>query len=742
MFRLAICLFMLSFTIHSIANCDFIEAEYIDELNSPEHIKSIEITVPKSSKFLKNALKILLSPAANIDPQLRKRFRAKVNVRYPFGLCKHEASVRQNGDWKDHIAFVPVGKITQSLDVKLRTGNILNSVRFKLLIPTTRGGEKEVLGALLLRQLGFIAPETFLVDTNINGFSSKMLFQEVARKELLERNNRREGPIFEGDETLLWSTDLLSGSFIDSLEKLSLARLTNENWFKKGVSSESITINAFNRLQHAYLEYALGGKSKRLLVYPNNEKTLFDHYFLTLSSMNSWHALRGHNRKFYFNSFEQKFEPIYYDGNLSFTKLDISDDKMLNKEILSKVVNQLGSKKEFFRHIFEEKILKKEQELINELLKRVKKPKKEVQVFFKQTISTIVENRKLIYSLVSENKGENLPSASNYTNLETLYSSTQENFELPQTLFASIERYGDYFIGRGLHGKVFHLNLEQVAEILSENTLDGQRAVLIGQASELSNIEKIQTVSLPSQLGGSLMGSDTLEVEIDTGRRLIMFTQTKAHDWALISSADLTDWNIEMKGYDLETTAKDQPAQRFNRYGMTGCLNFYKTLFGRTNVFSDARGCEDSVNFVSSSGNLDKLSVTDAYSDAIDMDFSDLTVSEIIVNSAGNDCLDVSGGKYIVHNFLATDCGDKGLSVGEKSVFESSKLTITDSILGISSKDSSVTKIGSARILKTPNCFESKRKKQEFGGAYIQFDSLDCAGLIETDSNSIAKVLQ
>ena len=80
MFRLAICLFMLSFTIHSIANCDFIEAEYIDELNSPEHIKSIEITVPKSSKFLKNALKILLSPAANIDPQLRKRFRAKETI--------------------------------------------------------------------------------------------------------------------------------------------------------------------------------------------------------------------------------------------------------------------------------------------------------------------------------------------------------------------------------------------------------------------------------------------------------------------------------------------------------------------------------------------------------------------------------------------------------------------------------------------------------------------------------------
>ena len=30
-----------------------------------------------------------------------------------------------------------------------------------------------------------------------------MLFQEKAAKEMLERNKRREGPIFEGDDSLL-----------------------------------------------------------------------------------------------------------------------------------------------------------------------------------------------------------------------------------------------------------------------------------------------------------------------------------------------------------------------------------------------------------------------------------------------------------------------------------------------------------------------------------------------------------
>ena len=35
-----------------------------------------------------------------------------------------------------------------------------------------------------------------------------------------------------------------------------------------------------------------------------------------MTAMNGSHALRPHNRKFYYNSFTDKFEPIYYDGDL------------------------------------------------------------------------------------------------------------------------------------------------------------------------------------------------------------------------------------------------------------------------------------------------------------------------------------------------------------------------------------------------------------------------------------------
>ncbi|MCH2576077.1 hypothetical protein MK131_14960 [Candidatus Poribacteria bacterium] len=83
----------------------------------------------------------------------------------------------------------------------------MNAIRFKLLIPATRNDLNEVLGSLVARELGFIAPETFQVRVDVNGSKSVMLFQEDAQKELLERNLRREGPIFEADESLIWTDE-------------------------------------------------------------------------------------------------------------------------------------------------------------------------------------------------------------------------------------------------------------------------------------------------------------------------------------------------------------------------------------------------------------------------------------------------------------------------------------------------------------------------------------------------------
>ena len=113
-----------------------------------------------------------------ILPKHKKRFFAKINVIYDFGECNFEGRVRQSGDWPDHID-IKEGKPFRSLDVSLTTGNIVNAVKFKLLIPETRHNNNEILGSLIIKELGFITPETFQVFTKVNGITNLMLFCSI-----------------------------------------------------------------------------------------------------------------------------------------------------------------------------------------------------------------------------------------------------------------------------------------------------------------------------------------------------------------------------------------------------------------------------------------------------------------------------------------------------------------------------------------------------------------------------------
>ena len=49
------------------------------------------------------------------------------------------------------------------------------------------------------------------------------------------------------------------------------------------------------------------------------------------------HALRPHNRKYYYNSFNQTFEPIYYDGNFDLIKNNDFEKTLTPEKVIKKV---------------------------------------------------------------------------------------------------------------------------------------------------------------------------------------------------------------------------------------------------------------------------------------------------------------------------------------------------------------------------------------------------------------------
>ena len=114
--------------------CNFPTGYHIDKLSNPSNIQFIKIDTPNSSKYAQNVFRIITSKSRNISDELKINFKANISVHYNFGICKYSGRVRQSGDLKDHI-ILRNGQPIRSLDVKLKEGNILNAVRFKLLIP-------------------------------------------------------------------------------------------------------------------------------------------------------------------------------------------------------------------------------------------------------------------------------------------------------------------------------------------------------------------------------------------------------------------------------------------------------------------------------------------------------------------------------------------------------------------------------------------------------------------------------
>ena len=99
--------------------------------------------------------------------------------------------------------------------------------------------------------------------------------------------------------------------------------------------------------------------------------------------------------------------------------------------------------------------------------------------------------------------------------------------------------------------------------------------------------------------------------------------------------------------------------------------------------------------------------------------------------------LDFSGGNYFLNKVSVEKCGDKGISIGEKSNINIDELNVGFSKIGISSKDFSKTKLQTAKIIDTELCAEVKHKKQEFGGAYMIIYRLNCDAKLDVDQNSI-----
>jgi inorganic pyrophosphatase len=147
------------------------------------------------------------------------------------------------------------------------------------------------------------------------------------------------------------------------------------------------------------------------------------------------------------------------------------------------------------------------------------------------------------------------------------------------------------------------------------------------------------------------------------------------------------------------------------------------------------------VNFINVSGNINSIEIENSFSDALDVDFSNLDFKNIKIINALNDCVDFSAGRYNLGNLNLSKCGDKGLSIGEKSSVFLKRLLVNNANLGVATKDGSYLDLKFANMSNLKICVSAYNKKQEFTGGFIEIEKLNCEKYFKkADSDNLSKI--
>lgn len=672
----------------------------------------IDIEIPKSRKWSSNIVAAKTSKGTTIPDEFKSKFKARFYVTTPEGVtCIFKGSIRISGDWRDHLS-VARGTPIASVDVKLDEGNFAGIVRFKLLLPKTRGGDNEIVQAALMREMDLLSPRTSRLNVTVNGVAIEYMFQENLEKELLESQFRREAPVFESDESMFWDDRRDKKLPEGNDQRIIVPKMTNSSWMGESQNRIAIAKRGLDVLYSAYASYWESRSLAPELIANDNPEYLQRNYeFLALmNATNAQHGLITHNRRFFFDPMKNALEPVYYDG----------DSKILDpsREIIppgygpqqgaSGVVTKL-------KNLDRAKFV----ELLNSY--GVSISSEDLNLILDDLTKRLAD-----YALAQVAKPE-LPTwkANNFTDLNSdgralMFAKNQDevtqcDFELKvctQTML-SMSEYQDLIAGK--------LMQEETRIVYGGGSLENYKSGAEPYQDEMS---PATTYFLTS--GDSFIVTGEAAVAIDEAQKLITVNALSAGSRLYLANGDLPGWTLSYAGSPGLVAPLTE--DRFDDRLLTGCVNIVDSTLVNVKVIVDSALCEDGLNLIRVTGDIPRLEISNTLEDGLDMDFSRVTIAELIVADTGNDCLDLSAGDYRADKVTLTNCGDKGVSIGETAVVNFKEVIVDKAVLGLAVKDWSTFTAEKVSIGQSQTCTSAYRKKQEFGRATVNVSQLDCYG--------------
>tara|TARA_Y100000992_G_scaffold302442_1_gene276619 strand:- start:28 stop:2607 length:2580 start_codon:yes stop_codon:yes gene_type:complete len=258
----------------------------------------------------------------------------------------------------------------------------------------------------------------------------------------------------------------------------------------------------------------------------------------------------------------------------------------------------------------------------------------------------------------------------------------------------------------------FKNNLESLSEDINfkeieENTFRTNSKILISKNSIIKSNQKFifdQNSSINITNNSTLF----IEGQIDFNNNIDNLTKIISEDGT--GSLIFFENRFDLKNLVFKNLSKPI----LDNYILYGGVNFINSKVYLDNIYIENSNNEDGMNIINSDSEISNIYFENIKADAFDIDFGRLDFDNIKCKNINNDCLDISGADVSGSNILSINTLDKGISVGENSRVNITNLNTINNNIGLAVKDGSKAKF--SKINFDSNKFDIVlfNKKQEF----------------------------
>ena len=564
---------------------------------------------------------------------------------------------------------------------------------FSVQKPITRNYIYEYIFHKLLNANNLISLKYFFINLNVNDSKQGIYaVEEGFSKELIERNKKRNGPIFGVEESISKNYPIIEYDLYSQGYWLS--------------NQSELIKNAYLRLNKLKKETSVVNEIFDLEKWAT--------YFAIIDLTGSFHGSIPKSVKLFYNPVTAKFEPIgfdgHYNGNLfdDFLLLDFLDPDNKNCSYICKEREWYLKflKNDKFKNFYFKKLVKISS-------------KKSIQEFYSKNIEYINFYNNQFLSETSKKdknfyKGVGLYIFNqNYLFDRSKYIQSRIR-EIEKKLVKEKIEQAKNFEKNDLLSKKEIQSLENNYILQTDLTIDknfflAKHNNLIIQPGVKIFFEK--DVSITSE--GSIFFNGTSDQPI------IIYSNEG------LGSLILSNNNYKFSNVIFKNLSYPKDKNKI-LYAGVNIINSNVEIIDSQIISSNS---EDAINLISSISNIKNLKVQDIQSDAIDIDFGTLNFSNIVCKNISNDCLDISGAKVAGKYIEGYNIKDKGLSFGENAIGEISNLNFQNSKLGIAVKDGSNLKLSNYVFKNNEFDIAVFNKKKEYKGSSLIID----------DTNAVTK---